>query len=103
RYERRVDPEGAERAAARAAGLLVDLAGARATGTDLVRASEPPAWATRPTVTVRPERVERLLGLELPAPRQAQLLRRAGVEVESRDGELVATPPSWRGDLNREA
>ena len=104
RFERRVDPEGAGRAAARAAQLLVHLAGAAATGTSTARPAIPPGWAARSRVTVNPGRVRSLLGLDdLDDGRQRQLLARSGCEVEGDADALVVTAPSWRGDLGREA
>ena len=102
RFERRADPEGAARGVARAAQLLSELAGARATGTDAVHRDVD--WARRPTVTVDPRRIQRLLAVdELDTDRQTQLLSRSGSYVE-RDGDLLrVTPPTWRGDLTREA
>jgi phenylalanyl-tRNA synthetase beta chain len=82
RFERRVDPEGADRAVARAAQLLIDLGGARAVGTDRVDASEPPAWARRARVELDPARVRALLDLDLDAAAQAALLERSGCEVQ---------------------
>ena len=104
RFERRVDPEGAERAAARAAGLLVELAGADATGTSAEAPKVTPGWAERTTVRVDPGRIRALLGVdELSTELQGTLLERSCCEV-ARDGdELVVTAPTWRGDLGREA
>jgi phenylalanyl-tRNA synthetase beta chain len=105
RFERRADPAGAARAAARAAGLLAELAGARPVATSVVTADPAPAFTDRPAVEVDTERVRRLLAVEeLDADRQAQLLARAGATVESvAAGRLRVAPPTWRADLTREA
>ncbi|MFW5933882.1 MAG: phenylalanine--tRNA ligase subunit beta, partial [Actinomycetota bacterium] len=103
RFERGVDPQGAERAAARAAGLLCELAGARVTGGGAEVADPAPDWAQRPSVRLNPERVRRTLAIELPDDEQAGLLTRAGAEVAASDDELLVTPPSWRRDLARPA
>ncbi len=106
RYERRVDPAGAELAAARAAGLLVDLAGARATGSDVVAHDPLPTWARSTTVDVDTDRVRALLGVEeLDARTQQVLLERSGCDVQPGDGptDLRVTSPTWRGDLRRPA
>jgi phenylalanyl-tRNA synthetase beta chain len=104
RFERRVDPVAAGRAAARAAGLLTELAGARVTATTTAVTDPAPAFASQETVRVDPDRLRRLTGVEeLTATRQQDLLERAGCEV-SRDGDaLVVVPPTWRGDLRRPA
>lgn len=104
RFERGVDPAGAGRAVARAADLLVRLAGASATGSDVVATDPTPTWATRERVTVDPARVRSLLALDLDADAQAALLTRSGAEVvPSGDGHLDVTPPTWRRDLTRPA
>ncbi|MEX2328128.1 MAG: phenylalanine--tRNA ligase subunit beta, partial [Nitriliruptoraceae bacterium] len=106
RYERRVDPAGAELAAARAAGLLMELAGARATGADVVALDPLPSWARRTTVDVDTDRVRALLGAEeLDASTQQALLERSGCDVQAGDGPtaLRVTAPTWRGDLRRPA
>ncbi len=87
RFERGVDPHGAQRALARAAQLLRDLTGARSTGGDEVRVDPPVGWAERPTVELDTGRVSATLGLELPVERQRQLLERAGATVVAGDGE----------------
>jgi phenylalanyl-tRNA synthetase beta chain len=104
RFERRVDPEGAARSAARAAQLLGELGVARATGTGAERTEPAPVWATRDTVTIDPDRIRRLAAVDdLDADRQSALLGRAGCHVAGLDGRLEVTPPSWRGDLQRPA
>lgn len=105
RFERGVDPEGAERAVARAAELLGELAGARAVASSRAAATSTPAWARRAAVEIDPVRIQRLLAVdELDVARQTGLLERAGCTVETAgDQRLVLTPPSWRWDLGREA
>jgi phenylalanyl-tRNA synthetase beta chain len=105
RFERRVDPAGAARAAARAVALLTELAGARPVATTHAVSDPAPAFTARPVVEVDTERVRRLLAVaELDPARQAALLTRAGAEVEAAgSGRLRVTPPTWRGDLVREA
>ncbi|HEX2027395.1 MAG TPA: phenylalanine--tRNA ligase subunit beta [Nitriliruptorales bacterium] len=101
RFERGVDPSGTWRAAGRAVELLVELAG----GTDAgARADGAGATAHAP-IELDTGWAARFLGLpELSTDQQTELLRRSGTEVEVRDGGVVvATPPSWRGDLGRPA
>ena len=64
-----------------------------------------PTFAAPVATTFAPERIRRLTGVdELDATRQRALLARSGVEVSDGDGgHLTAAPPSWRGDLGREA
>ncbi|MGH3051124.1 MAG: phenylalanine--tRNA ligase subunit beta, partial [Gaiellaceae bacterium] len=96
RWEKGVDPHLAEHAARLATQLFVETSGARWVGeTDAKR-----ALPERPVVTLRAERVDALLGLEVPAEEQQGILRRLGFEV---DGGTV-TVPTWRSrDVTREA
>jgi phenylalanyl-tRNA synthetase beta chain len=104
RFERRVDPEGADRAVARAAQLLQELAGARPTGTGSERNEQPLAWASRERVTIDPVRIQKLAAIDdLDAERQTALLVRAGCEVTSCGDVLEVLSPTWRGDLRRPA
>lgn len=104
RFERRVDPAGVQRAVARAAGLLAELADARVVAATDVTADTSPAYVAPATVRVDTERVRRLTGVDaLDGPRQAQLLERAGATVDAEGDTYVVTAPSWRGDLRRPA
>lgn len=101
RFERRVDPEAAAEAVARAAGLMATTAGARAVvATDVARAVP---WDARERVTADAGRIATMLALDLDASAQAALLRRSGCEVRVSGALLDVLPPSWRGDLGRPA
>jgi phenylalanyl-tRNA synthetase beta chain len=97
RWEKGVDPYLAPRAAAFATQLIVELAGARWSGHVDVKGELP-----HPSVVdYRAERTSRLVGLEIPAETQAEILRRLG--IEGGEGGPM-TVPSWRArDLTREA
>ena len=102
RFERRVDPEGAEEAVARAAHLLRSTADARPTAaTHVARGGGP--WLIRRPVVADPARIRALLALDLDTAAQAALLRRSGSSVETDADRLTVTAPSWRGDLERPA
>jgi phenylalanyl-tRNA synthetase beta chain len=96
RWEKGVDPNLAEPAAKLASRLLVDLAGARPTGhVDVNRGLPEP-----PVIRLRPERADRLIGLELPQEEQSEILTGFGFEV-ARDWNV--TVPTWRArDVTRE-
>ena len=97
RWEKGVDPFLAPRAAALATELIVELAGARWTGHADVTGELPPP----PVVPFRPERATELIGLDVPAEEQAEILRRLG--IHGGEGGPM-TIPSWRArDLTREA
>jgi phenylalanyl-tRNA synthetase beta chain len=95
RWEKGVDPYLAEPAATLATQLIVELADARWVGHTDVQGKLP----ERPVVQYRPERADRLIGIETPAEEQLALLRRLGFDV---DGERVVVP-TWRArDVTRE-
>jgi len=96
RWEKGVDPHLAGHAARLASQLLVETSGARWVG-------ETDAWPTRPErprIELRPEHTSSLLGLEVPADEQREILGRLGFDL---DGDTVVTP-TWRArDVTREA
>jgi phenylalanyl-tRNA synthetase beta chain len=95
RWEKGVDPHLAGPAAALATRLLVELSGARRTGSTDVQGDLPePA-----VVPLRPARTSEVLGLEVAAERQAEILESVGFEQE--DGGFRV--PTWRArDVTRE-
>ena len=95
RWEKGVDPYLAGPAAALATQLIVDLSGARWTGATDVQGKLP-----QPTVLpLRPERTSEVLGLDVPAERQEEVLARVGFEAQQ-NGFRV---PTWRArDVTRE-
>jgi phenylalanyl-tRNA synthetase beta chain len=95
RWEKGVDPYLAEQAAILATELIVELAGARWVGHTDVQGELP----ARPVVHYRPERADRLIGIETPVEEQHAILGRLGFDVE---GERVVVP-TWRSrDVTRE-
>jgi phenylalanyl-tRNA synthetase beta chain len=100
RFERGVDPEGSLWAAHRAAYLIQKLSG----GTVLSGYLDVyPAPITRPPVTVRTPKVNRLLGTELTTKQMKSCVERLGIGAEGKGANtFVAVPPSWRWDLERE-
>jgi len=100
RFERGVDPDGTVRALARAARLMVEIAGAEAVpgGLDIRRDR-----ITPPPITLRVKRTGDLLGMVLSAAEIKALLEGIEIGVECRDAEtLLVTPPGFRVDLERE-
>jgi phenylalanyl-tRNA synthetase beta chain len=95
RWEKGVDPHVAGQAATYATQLIVELAGARWTGAEDVQGTLPqPA-----VIPFRPERASALIGLEIPAEEQAEILGRVGFE-QLKKGFRV---PTWRArDVTRE-
>jgi phenylalanyl-tRNA synthetase beta chain len=95
RWEKGVDPYLAEPAANLATQLLAETAGAVWVADADVHEGLP----ERPVITYRPERADRVIGLETPAAEQLGWLERLG--FESHNGEVVV--PTWRArDVTRE-
>jgi phenylalanyl-tRNA synthetase beta chain len=96
KWEKGVDPYAAEPAAVLASRMLVDLAGAEPTGSVDVHEGLP----ERPRVTLRTERANRLIGLEVARDEQRAILERLGFDV---DRAWAVTVPTWRArDVTRE-
>ncbi|MBI5479269.1 MAG: phenylalanine--tRNA ligase subunit beta, partial [Deltaproteobacteria bacterium] len=101
RFERGIDPNMVDEASARAAQLVAARCGARVCR-GVVDGSPQPV---RPAlVDLRLGFVRRLLGIDLPAERVAQLLRSIELEVASTGGGVLSVQvPTFRPDLTREA
>jgi phenylalanyl-tRNA synthetase beta chain len=96
RWEKGVDPHLAGHAARLASELLVQTSGARWVGETDAHGTLP----ERPRIELRPARTSELVGLEIPADEQRDILRRLGFDL---DGDTV-TVPTWRArDVTREA
>ncbi|MBI4280240.1 MAG: phenylalanine--tRNA ligase subunit beta, partial [Armatimonadetes bacterium] len=97
RFERGVDPNGTARAAARACALLREVAGGR-----VVRGAVdvyPRPIAPR-QISLRPSRIPRLLGVEVPAEEVEDILRRLGCQVQRGRGRVLkVVAPTVRPDL----
>jgi phenylalanyl-tRNA synthetase beta chain len=102
RFERGVDPELQPVAARRALDLIVAIAGGQVEQDAIdIR----PAPHARPVVTLRPERVARLLGVQITAAEIIALLRPIGFQVEGDEGggtALRVGVPGYRPDVTRE-
>jgi len=99
RFERGVDPDAVAAHAARAMALLVDVAGATVAPESV---DEYPVPFTRPHITLRTSKVNRLLGTQLTDAEVLAALEPIGIDVQGAGDALVATPPSFRPDLERE-
>ena len=89
RWEKGVDPYMAEPAAVLASRLIVDLAGGELVGSVDVHSGLP----ARPVVRLRPERSNRVIGLEVDEEEQRTILERLEFEVSE---EWDVTVPTWR-------
>ncbi len=101
RFERGVDPQGVDIASRRAAKLICQLAGG-VVAPGAVRVGAEPAPLR--TVTMRPARCNRILGLSLTNQQMCQPLDRLGFEprIEPSDQRITCTVPSYRLDIHRE-
>ncbi len=96
RFERGVDPNLPPDAAARAARLMVELAG----GTTPAKYIDEMARAVEPWLLELPlSEVTRILGHDVPITEVAPLLRRLHLGVEGTD-PLTVTVPTYRPDLD---
>jgi phenylalanyl-tRNA synthetase beta chain len=99
RYEKGVPAELSQIASDRVC-YLIDLT---QSGKVLKGASDCyPAPQAKRTIIARAARVNAVLGTDLPADDMAGLLKRLGMEVEAKGGQLLVTPPSVRVDLKEE-
>ncbi|HJR45119.1 MAG TPA: phenylalanine--tRNA ligase subunit beta [Actinomycetota bacterium] len=99
RFERGADAEMAPMAAARAAGLISQLAEAHVAPDET---DEYPAPVERPTITLRPGRVGKLLGAPIATDLQVTYLSAIGLDVTHADPVLEVGIPTFRHDLTRE-
>jgi len=96
RWEKGVDPYLAEPAAVLASRLIVDLAGAELAGSADVHSGLP----ERPVIRLRPERTDRVVGLEISPAEQRRILDQLGFDVTD---DWDVTVPTWRArDVTRE-
>ncbi|MGH9031251.1 MAG: phenylalanine--tRNA ligase subunit beta [Acidimicrobiia bacterium] len=99
RFERGTDPEGVAIHADRAMELLAEVAAA-AVAPEAVDAYPQPV--TRPQIRVRTSKVNRVLGTELADTDVLDALGPLGIDVDGSGDDLVAMPPTFRPDLERE-
>ena len=99
RFERGVDYRGQERAMALATKLTLAIAGGSAGPVTVAELSD--ELPARLPVPLRAQRLERLLGVKVPAGEVEQRLRGLGLDViaDATSDGWSATPPSWRFDL----
>jgi len=100
RFERGVDPELCHIALERASALLIDAAGGQAGG--VVEACETAHLPARPSVSVRPDRVNQLLGTAIDPNQMRSILTRLGMPPSEQGEVWQVSPPSWRFDIHRE-
>ena len=100
RFERGADPNAVPPAAARAAALMADIAGARVSAAVV---DQYPAPVERASIVLRPHKTPKILGVDVSAERQVRHLQSIGIEAVESEGVIQAVVPTWRPDLTREA
>jgi phenylalanyl-tRNA synthetase beta chain len=101
RFEKQLHPDGSMAAERLAARLMVELCGARLVpGTlDVYPRRRPPR-----ELLLRPERIDRLLGVPVPLEATVGILERLGFALRREAGALRVTVPGFRdADVQREA
>ena len=100
RFERGVDPGGQVTAVDRATQLMVELAEGKAAKGVIDETGPVPV---RPTIHLRPERVRKIIGVDVTTEEVADFMTRLSMDVKKKkDGTFDVTPPSYRLDLDRE-
>jgi phenylalanyl-tRNA synthetase beta chain len=98
RFERRVDPDGVP-AALDAVAATIGRLGGGAIAPGRVEDAPGVEALARPSIRLRPARVQALLGIPLPLSEMRRRLTAVGMTCRNERGTLLVTPPSWRSDL----
>ncbi len=101
RFERHVNPHGQVRAVERATALLLDIVGGAAG--PLQDTAAPDHLPAAPAVHLRPERIRRLLGVDVSPGAVRTVLECLHMEVAEVAGGWRVTPPPFRPDIAIEA
>ncbi|MCG8709960.1 phenylalanine--tRNA ligase subunit beta [Brenneria sp. 4F2] len=100
RYERGVDPAMQFNAMERATQLLIDICGGQVGPViEVTSAADLPA---RATITLRREKLDRLIGHHIADEQVSDILQRLGCQVTKSDAGWQAIAPSWRFDMDIE-
>ena len=101
RFERGVDPAGARDGIEYATQLTLAICGTPDTLVGPIEQADG-ELPLRPAVRVRPQRVEQLIGMQIPVKDMIAMLQRLQCTVSTEPGALIVTPPSFRFDLSIE-
>ncbi|MFE8116047.1 phenylalanine--tRNA ligase subunit beta [Brenneria goodwinii] len=100
RYERGVDPQMQFKAMERATRLLIDICGGQAG--PVVNVTSEADLPVRATITLRREKLDRLIGHHIADEQVSDILQRLGCQVTKTDAGWQAVAPSWRFDMEIE-
>lgn len=95
KYEKGLDPNTAEEAINRACQLVEELGVGEVVGGMI---DVYPVKAQESRVKFEPDRINRLLGTEIPAETMLEYFRRIELRYDEKTGEIVA--PTWRQDIH---
>jgi phenylalanyl-tRNA synthetase beta chain len=99
RFERGLGWDITELASWRAANLICEIAGAKIeTREDISKINY-----EKTEITLRIERVEKLLGYKVEEDEIASVLRFLGIDLQPRGEVILCVIPSWRNDIKEEA
>jgi len=101
RFERGVDFEMPSKALRRATELLLDIVGGSAGS--VIEMSETERLPKRQAISLRVDRISRLLGIELEKSKITEILTRLGMHVVEQGKTWLVTPPTFRFDITIEA
>jgi len=100
RFERGVDPQGQVRAVERATALLIEIAGGEPG--PLLQAQDQANIPCNQTVELRPERLNTVIGCDIPKQTTQAILERLGMDLAWNDDRWTVTAPSARFDIEIE-
>jgi phenylalanyl-tRNA synthetase beta chain len=101
RFERGVDPEGIDWASRRCCELILEICGGEMAEGVIDVGTKP---QSRKSIVLRVEQLKRIIGIEIPSDEVVRILAALGCGFVKNEpaGRVIATPPSWRRDLERE-
>lgn len=100
RYERGVDPALQAAAMERATRLLIDICGGQAG--PVIDVTNEATLSKRATITLRREKLDRLIGHHVEDAQVTDILERLGCKVSFANDTWQAVAPSWRFDMEIE-
>lgn len=100
RYERGVDPQLQFKAIERATALLLSICGGEAG--PVIEATSEADLPKAATITLRREKLDRLIGHHVEDAQVTDILTRLGCQVQHNDDYWEAVAPSWRFDMQIE-
>jgi len=100
RYERGVDPELQTIAIERATELLLEICGGQAG--PVVEAKSDQHLPKPVTISLRPQRIERMIGIKIDGDKVVEILTRLGLSVADDGENWSVTVPTYRFDIKIE-